>query len=74
MSRVIIPKLHLCVLFTSLITPSALSFFVFHLSRGKISTTKDMAAVIEFVHVEKQYKPEKYLMPGILYTCQIVWV
>lgn len=59
----------LCTLFTSLMTSSA--FFVSHLSHGKMSTTKDTTVVIEFVHVEKQYKTEKYLMPGILYTCQI---
>ncbi len=46
-------------------------FFFSPLTHGKISTPKDTARVIEFVHVEKQYKPEKYLMPGILYTCQI---
>lgn len=27
--------------------------------------------LIEFVHVEKQYKTGKYFMAAILYTCQI---
>lgn len=36
---------------------------------SSISHTKE--GLIEFVHVEKQYKTEKYFMPGILYTCQI---